>query len=51
MKIKPALAQINTKVCVAESSNRSYTYIFTSYVAHCNRIGYKDGLHYWEGSN
>lgn len=33
-----------------ESINRAYASIFTSYVMHCNRVGYEDGLHFWGGS-
>lgn len=51
MKIKLALAQINTQPGVLESNNRSYTNIFTSYVVHCNRVGYKDRLLFWGSSN
>jgi hypothetical protein len=51
MKIKPALAQINTRLGVAESNTRAYTNIFTSYFVHCNRVGYKDRLLFWGSSN
>lgn len=33
-----------------ESINRAYASMFTSYVVHCNRVGYEDGLHFWGGS-
>ena len=33
-----------------ESINRAYANMFTSYVVHCNRVGYEDGLHFWGGS-
>ena len=33
-----------------ESINRAYASIFTSFVVHCNRVGYEDGLHFWGGS-
>ena len=28
----------------------SYASLFTSYVVHCNRIGFEDGLNFWGGS-
>jgi len=33
-----------------ESINRAYASIFTSFVIHCNRVGYEDGLHFSGGS-
>jgi predicted amidohydrolase len=33
-----------------ESINRAYASIFTSFVVHCNRVGFEDGLHFWGGS-
>ena len=33
-----------------ESINRAYASIFTSFVVHCNRVGYEDGLHFSGGS-
>lgn len=33
-----------------ESINRAYASMFTSFVVHCNRVGYEDGLHFWGGS-
>jgi len=33
-----------------ESINRAYDSIFTSFVIHCNRVGYEDGLHFTGGS-
>jgi len=33
-----------------ESINRAYASIFTSFVIHCNRVGFEDGLHFWGGS-
>ena len=33
-----------------ESINRAYASIFTTFVAHCNRAGYEDGLNFWGGS-
>jgi NAD+ synthase (glutamine-hydrolysing) len=33
-----------------ELVNRSYASLFTNYVAHCNRIGFEDGLNFWGGS-
>lgn len=33
-----------------ESINRAYASMFTSFVVHCNRVGFEDGLHFWGGS-
>lgn len=33
-----------------ELINRAYASLFTSFVAHANRVGYEDGLHFWGGS-
>jgi predicted amidohydrolase len=33
-----------------DSITRAYASIFTSFVVHCNRVGYEDGLHFWGGS-
>jgi len=33
-----------------ENVNRSYANLFTSFVAHSNRVGYEDGLHFWGGA-
>jgi len=30
--------------------NQAYASLFTSYVLHCNRVGYEDGLNFWGGS-
>ncbi|PKN85504.1 MAG: carbon-nitrogen hydrolase [Chloroflexi bacterium HGW-Chloroflexi-8] len=30
--------------------NRAYASLFTTFVAHTNRVGYEDGLHFWGGS-
>lgn len=30
--------------------NQAYASLFTSFVAHTNRVGYEDGLHYWGGA-
>ncbi len=30
--------------------NRAYASIFTTFVAHTNRVGYEDGLHFWGGA-
>ncbi|PJF30832.1 MAG: hypothetical protein CUN51_06505 [Candidatus Thermofonsia Clade 1 bacterium] len=30
--------------------NQAYGSLFTSYVLHCNRVGYEDGLNFWGGS-
>jgi len=33
-----------------EHINRAYASLFTTFVAHANRVGYEDGLHFWGGS-
>ncbi len=33
-----------------EHTNRAYANLFTSFVAHSNRVGYEDGLNFWGGS-
>ncbi len=33
-----------------ERINRAYASLFTAFVAHTNRVGYEDGLHFWGGS-
>jgi len=33
-----------------EQINRAYASLFTIFVAHANRVGYEDGLHFWGGS-
>jgi predicted amidohydrolase len=33
-----------------EHINRAYASLFTCFVAHANRVGYEDGLHFWGGS-
>ena len=33
-----------------EHVNRAYASLFTSFVAHSNRVGFEDGLHFWGGS-
>lgn len=33
-----------------ETVNQSYAGLFTCFVAHCNRVGYEDGLNFWGGS-
>jgi predicted amidohydrolase len=33
-----------------EHINRAYASLFTSFVAHTNRVGYEDGLHFWGGA-
>jgi len=30
--------------------NRAYASLFTSFVAHTNRVGYEDGLNFWGGA-
>jgi len=34
-----------------ELVNQSYGSMFTSYVIHCNRVGYEDGKNFWGGSS
>ena len=33
-----------------ERVNKAYASMFTSFVAHANRVGYEDGLHFWGGN-
>ena len=33
-----------------ENINRSYAGLFTSFVAHANRVGFEDGLYFWGGA-
>ena len=33
-----------------EHINRAYASLFTSFVAHTNRVGFEDGLNFWGGS-
>ena len=33
-----------------EHVNQTYASLFTSFVAHTNRVGYEDGLHFWGGA-
>jgi predicted amidohydrolase len=33
-----------------ETVNQSYAGLFTCFIAHCNRVGYEDGLNFWGGS-
>jgi predicted amidohydrolase len=33
-----------------ERVTRAYASMFTSFVVHCNRVGYEDGLHFWGGA-
>jgi predicted amidohydrolase len=33
-----------------ENVNQSYANLFTSFVAHSNRVGYEDGLNFWGGA-
>ncbi len=33
-----------------EHINRAYASLFTTYVAHTNRVGYEDGLNFWGGA-
>jgi predicted amidohydrolase len=30
--------------------NRAYASMFTTFVAHTNRVGHEDGLHFWGGA-
>lgn len=34
-----------------ELVNQAYGSIFTSYIIHCNRVGYEDGKNFWGGSS
>ncbi len=33
-----------------EHINRAYASVFTNFVAHSNRVGFEDGLHFWGGA-
>jgi NAD+ synthase (glutamine-hydrolysing) len=33
-----------------ERVSRAYASMFTSFVVHCNRVGFEDGLHFWGGA-
>jgi predicted amidohydrolase len=33
-----------------EHINRAYASLFTAFIAHDNRVGYEDGLHFWGGA-
>ncbi len=33
-----------------ERVNKAYASMFTTFVAHTNRVGYEDGLHFWGGA-
>ncbi len=33
-----------------ERVTKAYASMFTSFVVHCNRVGFEDGLHYWGGA-
>jgi predicted amidohydrolase len=33
-----------------EHINQAYASLFTSFVAHANRVGFEDGLNFWGGS-
>jgi predicted amidohydrolase len=33
-----------------ELVNRAYASLFTSFVVHCNRVGFEGGLNFWGGS-
>ena len=33
-----------------ERVSKAYASMFTSFVAHANRVGYEDGLHFWGGA-
>lgn len=33
-----------------ERVSKAYASMFTSFVIHCNRVGYEDGLHFWGGA-
>ena len=34
-----------------ERVSKAYASMFTSFVAHSNRVGFEDGLHFWGGAN
>ena len=34
-----------------EMVNQAYGSMFTSYIVHCNRVGYEDGKNFWGGSS
>ncbi len=34
-----------------DHTTQAYANLFTSFVAHANRVGYEDGLNFWGGSN
>ena len=34
-----------------EMVNQAYGSMFTSYILHCNRVGYEDGKNFWGGSS
>jgi NAD+ synthase (glutamine-hydrolysing) len=34
-----------------DHTNKAYANLFTSFVAHSNRVGFEDGLNFWGGSN
>ena len=34
-----------------DHTTKAYANLFTSFVAHTNRVGYEDGLNFWGGSN
>jgi len=34
-----------------ELVNQAYGSLFTSYIVHCNRVGYEDGKNFWGGSS
>ena len=33
-----------------ERVSKAYASMFTTFVVHCNRVGYEDGLHFWGGA-
>ena len=37
--------------CWVELVNQAYGSMFTSYILHCNRVGYEDGKNFWGGSS
>lgn len=42
-------ARLNSSLWV-EHTNRAYAGLFTTFVAHTNRVGFEDGLNFWGGS-
>ncbi|KPL80580.1 hypothetical protein ADN00_01685 [Ornatilinea apprima] len=43
-------SELNTAHWV-DHINRAYASLFTSFVVHCNRVGFEDGLNFWGGAS